>query len=97
VPLLEAATADDTYRWNVVKLLALMELDANHPAEAARLMQPFRQVAVTEFDQAYIVAAIDLADGRKAEARATLNQFPPATLSPIWKQKFEKLLAAISR
>jgi hypothetical protein len=97
VPLLEAAAIDETYHWNVVKLLAVMELDENNPAEAARLMQPFMQAEVTEIDQAYIIAALKLADGKKAEAQAVLNKFPPQTLSPMWRPKFEKLQAAINR
>ena len=74
-----------------------MEVDENNTAEAARLMQPFMQAEVTEIDQAYIVAALKLADGKKAEAQAILNKFPPQTQSPMWRPKFEKLQAEINR
>ncbi len=95
VPLLEAAAMDETYRWSVVKLFAVMDLDANRTAEAAGLMEPFLQADITESDQAYIVAALKLADGKKAEAQAILNKFPPDDLSPMWKARFEKLQAEI--
>jgi len=97
VPLLEAAFTDQTYSWSVTKLLAVVALDENKPAEASELMQPYMQAKVTEIDQAYIVAALKLADGKKAEAQAILNEFAASTLSPIWKPKFEKLQAAINR
>lgn len=95
VPLLEAAAADGTYRWSVVKIFAVMDLDENRTAEAAGLMKPFLQAEITESDQAYIVAALKLADGKKAEAQAILNKFPPDDLSPMWKARFEKLQAEI--
>lgn len=95
VPLLAAASADETYRWSVVKLFAVMELDENHAADAAELMKPFMQAEVTESDQAYIVASLKLAEGKKAEAQAILNKFPPEDLSPMWKSRFEKLQVEI--
>jgi hypothetical protein len=97
VPLLQAASADETYHWSVVKLFAVIELDENNPAEAARLMKPYMQIEVTEIDQAYIVASLKLAEGKKAEAQAILNKFPLPELSPTWKPKFEKLQSEISR
>ena len=78
MPLLEAASADETYRWSVIKLFAVMALDENRVADAAGLMKPFLQAEVTEIDQAYIMASLKLADGKKAEAQAILNKFPPA-------------------
>ena len=95
VPLLAAASADETYRWSVVKLFAVMELDENHAADAAELMKPFMQAEVTESDQAYIIASLKLAEGKKAEAQAILNKFPPEDLSPMWKSRFKKLQAEI--
>jgi tetratricopeptide (TPR) repeat protein len=95
VPLLEAASADMTYHWSVVKLFAVMELEGNHPADAAELMKPFMQAEVTESDQAYIIASLKLAEGKKAEAQVILNKFPPQDLSPMWKSRFEKLQAKI--
>jgi hypothetical protein len=96
-PLLAAASADATYRWSAIKLLAVMELEANRPAEAARLMQPFMQADVTESDQAYVIAALKLAAGRKAEALAVLDKIPAPALTPMWQMKFEKLRAEINR
>ena len=68
-----------------------MELDENRAADAAELMKPFMQAEATEFDQAYIMAALKLADGKKAEARALLDKFPTADLTPMWQSRFEKL------
>ena len=68
-----------------------MELDQNRVADAAEQMKPFMQADVTEFDQAYIMAALKLADGKKAEARELLDKFPAAGLSPMWQNRFEKL------
>jgi hypothetical protein len=95
VPLLKAASADETYHWSVIKLFAVMELDENRVADAAEQMKPFREAAITESDQAYIMASLKLADGKKAEAQAILNKFPLENLSPSWKSRFEKLQANI--
>ncbi len=96
VPLLAAASADSDFRWSVVKLFAVMALDENRVADAAGQMKPFLKAEVTEFDQAYIMASLKLADGKKAEAQAILNQFPAQGLSPMWKSRFEKLQAKMN-
>lgn len=97
VPLLEAASADPTYEWSVVKLLAVIALDRGQVADAQRLMAPFLQATVsdTDCDQAYVVAALDLVDGKRAEAVALLDRFPPEKLSPFWKPRFQKLRSRI--
>jgi tetratricopeptide (TPR) repeat protein len=93
VPLLERASVDPTYEWSVVKLLAVIALDRNQVADARRLMAPFLQakVADTDCDHAYVVAALDLVDGKRAEAAALLDRFPPEKLSVFWRPRFEKL------
>ena len=96
VPLLEAASADGNYRWNITKLFAVMALDENRVADAAGQMKPFQKAEVTESDQAYIMASLKLADGKKAEAREILNKFPLEGLSPMWKSRFEKLQAKMN-
>ena len=95
VPLLQVASVDDTYRWSVIKTFAVINLDANRVTDAAGLMQPFQQVEVTESDHAYIMASLKFADGKKAEARALLDRFPEAGLTPAWKQRFEQLRAKL--
>ena len=72
-----------------------MELGENRAADAAELMKPFMQAEVTESDQAYIIASLKLAEGKKAEARAILKKFPPEDLTPMWKSRFEILQAEI--
>ena len=94
-PLLETAAVYLPYRYDSTKLLAIIQLDRNQPAEAARLMNPYLQIKLEECDQAYIVASLDLLDGRKAEAKVILSQFPPANLSAFWRPRFEKLRAEI--
>jgi outer membrane PBP1 activator LpoA protein len=96
VPLLAAASADETYRWSVVKLFAVIDLDENRTADAAELMKPFMQAEITESDQAYIIASLKLAEGKKAEAQEILNKFPLQDLSPLWKSRFEKLQAKVT-
>lgn len=93
IPLLEAASANPAYEWSVVKLLAVIQLDRNQVADARRLMAPFLQAKVsdTDCDHAYVVAALDLTDGKRSEAAALLDRFPPENLSPFWKPRFEKL------
>ncbi len=91
VPLLQASSVDYTYRWPVTKLFAIIALDENRAADAADQLKSFRDAEVTEFDQAYILASLKLADGNKAEARALLEKFPEADLSPMWQTRFEKL------
>lgn len=97
LPLLQAASADRTYRWSVVKLFAVMDLEANQPDDAAALMRPFMAAEVTEVDQAFIVASLKLADGKKAEAQALLDKFDTSDLSPMWKTRLEKLRAKIKK
>ena len=91
VPLLEAASVDYTYRWSVIKLFVVMALDENHIAHAAEKMKPFLQAEVTEFDQAYIVASLKLAEGKPDEARRLLDKFPNSELSPLWQERYAKL------
>jgi tetratricopeptide (TPR) repeat protein len=95
-PLLQVAYGGDEFRWNVVKLFSVMALECNRPAEAAKLMQPYNQVEVTEPDQAYILAGLKLADGEKTQARALLDKFPVASLSPPWKGRYEKMRAQLA-
>jgi hypothetical protein len=91
IPLLEFAGSDANYHWNIIKIFALINLDAGRMADVTRLMQPFMQADVTEPDQAYIVAAIKLAEGKNAEARALLDKFPATNLTPMWEARYKKL------
>jgi hypothetical protein len=97
VPLMEKASLDPTYRWSVIKLFAVIQLDQNQPQEAAKLMEPFMQVEVTETDQAYVMAALKLAAGDKAGARALLDKFAPPDVAPFWKSRFDKLRAQLQK
>jgi len=97
VPLLKTAWENEMYRWSVTKLFAIMLLDEDRPADAADWMKPFMQVEVTEVDQAYIVASLKLADGKKAEASMILGKFPSEAedQSLVGKVRFEKLRAQL--
>jgi hypothetical protein len=97
VPLLEAASEESAFQWNVTKLLAVVALDTNRPEEAERLMGRFSNLEVpdTEADQAYVVASLKLFKGKMDEAKALLNRFPAGKLSEFWKPKFEKLRSKI--
>jgi len=95
VPLLEAASANQSDGWSVVELFAVMELDGNHPADAAALMKPFMAAEVTENDQAYIIASLKMAEGKTNEARVIMDKFFTGDLSPMWKTRFEKLRTQI--
>jgi hypothetical protein len=90
-PFLEAAWPDLNFRWNATKLLAVIRLENGQTAGAARLMQPFLAAEIKEIDQAFVVAALKLAEGKTNEVRAILAKFPPENLSPFWKVRFEKL------
>ena len=91
IPLLQAAGKNDAYRWSVIKIFAVMELDQNRIADVEQQMKPFMQADVTEFDQAYIMAALKLADGQKKEARALLDKFSTNGLSARWQSRVKKL------
>jgi hypothetical protein len=97
IPLLQTASADPAYNWSVVKLFAVMELESGHPEDAAAQMKPFMEAEVTEMDQAYIVASLKLADGKKAEAQLLVDKFATGDLPPMWKSRFEKLQAKLQR
>ncbi|HEU6446974.1 MAG TPA: tetratricopeptide repeat protein [Verrucomicrobiae bacterium] len=91
VPLLEAASEHTDYVWAVTKLFAVIQLDRNRPDEASKLMQPYLQAKITEPDQAYIVARLELAEGKNAEARTIVDNFFSTSMAPYWKQRFEQL------
>jgi hypothetical protein len=96
-PLLEAAWGDAGYRWGVTKLFAIIQLDRNQPQEARLLMQSFMKVEITETDQAYVMASLSLAEGKKAEAQALADKFSAGDLIPFWKVRFEKLRERIQK
>lgn len=91
IPLLQASAVDDLYRWSVIKIFAVMELDENRVADVVEQMKPFMQVEVTDTDQAYIMASVKLAAGQKAEAQALVDQFATTNLPPLWQTRFDKL------
>lgn len=93
IRFLRAAAKDATYNWTATKTIAVIELDQNQVAAAAEDMKPFLQVDVRDFDQAYVLASLKLADGNKAEARALLNQVSTNSLGPVWASRFDKLRA----
>ena len=95
VPLLEAASASPDFQWGVTKLFAVIQLDWNQPQEAAQLMQPYLKAEVTEADQAYVIASLWLADGKKTEAQALASRFLTNSPTPFWQARFEKLRARI--
>lgn len=95
VPLLEAASADPAFKWDVTKLFAALQLDGNRPQEAARLMQPYLQAKVTDADQAYIVASLKLDEGKTNAARALVDEFLTNKPPPYWKGQLEKLRTKI--
>ncbi len=95
MPLLEEASASPAYLYGATKLLAIIQLERNQAAEAARLMSPFPQAKPEGCDQAYIVASLDLREGKKTAAKALLDQFPSEKLPTFWRIRFEKLRAEI--
>jgi hypothetical protein len=97
IPLLEVAGADPLYQWSVIKIFAVMELDAGRMAEAADQMKQFMTAEVTEYDQAYIIASLNLAGGKTNEAVAVLEKFPADTLTPAWQTRYEKLQAQLRK
>jgi len=95
VPLLEASSGEMPYRWNVTKLFAIIELEKNQPEEARRLMKPFAEAEITDYDQAYVIASLDLFDGKKTEAKKLVEKFDSKSLPAFWKTRFDKLGAKI--
>jgi tetratricopeptide (TPR) repeat protein len=95
IPLLEKSSTDAAYAWNVTKLFAALYVDNNQPKDAERLMEPFAQVQVTEGDHAYVVASLDLFEGKKTEAKILVDKFDSDNLPPFWKSRFDKLRATI--
>ena len=95
IPLLKAASSDPIYHWDVVKLFATLQLDWNQPQEAEKLMEPFKDIPVREMDQAYVVASLELAAGKKAGAQALWKEFASTNLPPFWQARFDKLGAKL--
>lgn len=96
-PLLSEASADVLYRWNSVKLVSLIELEQGNPQMADSLMKPFAGADVTDYDQAYVMASLDLWKGKKKEAQTLAEKYKAADLPPFWKSRFEKLDAELLR
>jgi hypothetical protein len=98
IPLLEDASTSEVYEWSVTRLLSVIALEKNRPEDARRLMKPFSQVEIVAGDCAhsYVVAALKLQDGKKAEAKTILDQFPADKLSPFWNPRFDKLRAKLA-
>jgi len=95
VPLLEDCSRDPAYDWNVTKLFSVINLEKNQPAETRRLMAPFAQVPVEDYDHAYIAAALDRLDGKTNDAKALVDRFDTTNLPPFWKTRFDKLRSTI--
>ena len=95
IPLLEQASTDAAYAWSVTKLFAVLYVDHGQPKDAERLMQPYAQAEVTECDQAYVVASLDLLAGKQVEAKMLVDKFASDHLLPFWKSRFDKLRAKI--
>lgn len=95
VPLFKAASHDGDYYWSITKLSAVIQLDENQPEQAELLMKPFAGLDVTEFDQAYVMASLDLFAGKKDAAKILVDQFGSPDLLPFWKSRFDKLRAKI--
>ena len=95
VPLLQVASVDNTYRWSVIKIFAVIDLDANRVADAAGLMEPFQQVEVTEFDQLTSWPRSSLRMAKRPRPGHCWTGFPTAGLTPMWKQRFEQLRAKL--
>jgi len=91
VPRLEAASAETDYAWEVTKLFAVIQLDRDQPQEAAKLMQPYMEAQISEADHAYIMARLDLANGKRADAQALVDKFFAADMTPFWRTRFERL------
>jgi hypothetical protein len=92
-PFLRASAAELHFRWVDLKLLALILLEKNQPADAAQLMAPFAQVQITDFDHAYVMASLKVVENKPLEARALLERFQPETLPEFWKARFERLMS----
>ncbi|MGH7980091.1 MAG: hypothetical protein ACREE6_12015, partial [Limisphaerales bacterium] len=94
-PFLASASSDPQYRWNTVKLVSVIELENGNPKKADELMEPFASVQVTDYDQAYVMASLDLWKSKKAEAKALVEKYNLADLPPFWKSRFQKLDAQL--
>ncbi len=94
-PRLRAAAGTINYRWTDSKLLAVMLLDNNQPADALELMGPYAQVAIQDCDHAYVMIALMLHQHKRDEAAKLLRQFPAETLSEFWKPRFENLRSQV--
>lgn len=91
ISFLQASTIDPDYKWAAVKLLATIKVDEGKPQEARELLAPYDKFGVADCEHAYVVASLDLIDGKQSEARALLDRFPTNNLTGFWKAKFEKL------
>ena len=97
IPYLARAASDPIYTWSALKLVSTYYIDNNQCPDARRLMEPFLKVEVTDTDQAYVMASIDLSQGKKADAQALIDKFGGQDIPPFWKTRFDKLRAAIQK
>ncbi|MGD0614538.1 MAG: hypothetical protein ABSA69_03735 [Verrucomicrobiota bacterium] len=91
IPLLEESTEDIICRWYATVLLSAIQIEKNDPITAARLMDPYQGVEVKYCDHAYVIASLDLWQGKEADARVLLDKYPAKDLTEFWQRRFEKL------
>jgi hypothetical protein len=97
IPHLARSASDSTYTWSALKLVSTYYIDNDQVASATKLMEPFLKVEVTDTDQAFVMASIDLSQGKKADAQALIDKFGGQDIPPFWKTRFDKLRATIQK
>jgi hypothetical protein len=95
IPLLESASTDDIYRWKVTELIAVIELEKGDPKNAENLMRPYAGAPVADYIEAYILASLDISNGKRAEAKGMGEKYASQNVPPFWKSRFDKLDAEL--
>jgi hypothetical protein len=95
VPLLESASTETAYRWNVTELIAVIELEKGNPQNAGELMKPYEAAPVVDYTEAYILASLDVRAGDKAKAKELMREYNSTNVPPFWKSRLDKLNAEL--
>lgn len=95
VPLLESASTELDYRWNITELIAVIELEKGDPRNAGDLMKPYQAAPVVDYTEAYILASLDVRSGDKSKAKALMQEYDSTNVPPFWKSRLDKLNAEL--
>jgi hypothetical protein len=85
------ADGGEQFRSRSARLLAAMAIENGKPDVAAAFMKHFSSGRITEWDHAFVAAALKLEEGNASDASAILKDFRCEKVPVFWQSRFENL------